>query len=138
MWDITPEPTKDYQLRVSVYDAKNVPREDVEGTSDVFVKVFYGTSQDPKETDTHWRCTTGTASFNYRLLFDFKAPDKKSSQANTLRLQLFDRDIFKSNDFLCEFTLDLELLIKDCRLTQKPMHLNKKYYNSFFKDAYTK
>lgn len=44
MWDITPEPIQDYQLRVAVYDAKNVPREDAEGTSDVFVKAYFGTS----------------------------------------------------------------------------------------------
>ena len=41
-WDITPEPVQDYQLRLSVYDTKNVPREDVEGTSDVFVKAIFG------------------------------------------------------------------------------------------------
>jgi hypothetical protein len=110
--------------------------EDAEGTSDVFVKVFYG-GGDPKETDTHWRCTTGTASFNYRILFDFEAPvPKNTPEGNLLRLQIFDRDIFKSNDFLCEFQMNLELLLKDCRLTQKPIHLNKKYYNSYFKDAH--
>lgn len=41
-WDITPEPNEDYQLRVAVYEATNVPREDVEGTSDVFVSVTLG------------------------------------------------------------------------------------------------
>jgi hypothetical protein len=72
---------------VSVYDTKNVPREDVEGTSDVFVKTFFGGGGDVKETDTHWRCTTGTASFNYRLLYDFKAPSlKKNPDGNSLRL----------------------------------------------------
>lgn len=69
-------------------------------------------------------------------MFDFKAPhQKKSPEASLLRLQLFDRDLFKSNDFLCEFLLDLDLLLKDCRLTQKPIHLSKKYYNSYFKEA---
>jgi len=47
--------------------------EDIEGTSDVFVKAWIN-ENDKKETDTHWRCTTGDASFNYRLLFDFKSP----------------------------------------------------------------
>lgn len=44
--------------------------------------------------------------------------------------------MFKSNDFLCEFILDLDLLLRDCRLTQKPIHLSKKYYNSYFREAY--
>lgn len=135
VWDVTPEPEKDYQLRVAVYDAKNVPVGDLEGTSDVFVKATF--NNEAKETDTHWRCTTSTASFNYRLLFDFKAPNPKPD-ASILRLQLFDRDLFKPNDFLCEFVLDLDLLVRDCRATAKPMHLNKKYFNTHFKDAYAK
>jgi len=72
-WDVTPEPVQDYQLRLAVYHTENVPREDVEGTSDVFVKAFLGDS-DPRETDTHWRCSSGQACFNYRLLFDFQSP----------------------------------------------------------------
>jgi hypothetical protein len=44
-----------------------VPAMDVEGTSDVFIKAFLD-SEDKYETDTHYRCTTGAASFNYRLL----------------------------------------------------------------------
>lgn len=114
IWDITPEPEKEYQLRLAIYDSKNVPVGDVEGTSDVFVKAFFNNEQ--KETDTHWRCANTNASFNYRLLFDFKAPNPKP-ESSVLRLQLFDRDLFKANDFLCEFVIDLDLLISDCRVT---------------------
>jgi hypothetical protein len=32
--------------------------------------------KEKKETDTHFRCQNGKASFNYRLLFDVKAPKK--------------------------------------------------------------
>jgi hypothetical protein len=56
-------------------DTENVPMMDVEGTSDVFVKARMNGIK--KETDTHWRCTTGEASFNYRLLFNINAPDPK-------------------------------------------------------------
>jgi len=44
--------------------------EDLEGTSDVYVKAWID-KEDKKETDTHYRCQTGEASFNYRLLYDF-------------------------------------------------------------------
>ena len=54
-WDISPEPIQDYQLRLSVMEAKNIPTEDVEGTSDVFVKAWIDPSN-TRETDTHWRC----------------------------------------------------------------------------------
>ena len=40
MWDIQAEPELDYQIRVSVLDTKNVPLEDIEGTSDVFMKCY--------------------------------------------------------------------------------------------------
>ncbi len=49
---------------------------DVEGTNDAFCKAFF----DPKivkETDTHYRCGTGAASFNYRLVYNIKAPTPK-------------------------------------------------------------
>jgi len=50
-------------------------------------------------------------------------------------VQLFDRDLFKSNDFICELTLDLKLIVRDCRATQKPIHLSRKYYASYFRQA---
>lgn len=45
--------------------------------------------------------------------------------------------MFKSNDFLCEFAIDLTLLVQDCRWTHKPIHLSKKYYDSYFKEEYS-
>jgi len=46
---------------------------DVEGTSDVYCKAYFESS-DYKETDTHYRCQDGAASFNYRMLFDISYP----------------------------------------------------------------
>lgn len=87
LFDITPEPSLDYQVRVSVYNTKNVPMEDAEGTSDVFVRAWLDDS-DKKETDTHWRCTTGEASFNYRLLYDIKSPSRKRPETEAYKLKL--------------------------------------------------
>lgn len=56
-----------------VWDTKDVIAADWEGTSDVFIRCFFDT-KNAKETDTHYRCQDGKASFNYRLLFDTKAP----------------------------------------------------------------
>ena len=70
-----PEPKKDYQLRLSIFGTQNVPMEDLEGTSDVFVRAWIN-EKDKRETDTHWRCSDGSPSFNYRLLFDVQAPKK--------------------------------------------------------------
>ena len=90
VWDIKPEPSRDYQLRLAVYEATGVKESDVEGTSDVFVKAWLSGSPDEKrETDTHWRCTTGNPSFNYRLLFDLKSPQpKRGSEKEAYKLNL--------------------------------------------------
>lgn len=63
----------DYEVRVVVYDTKETPCTDAEGVSDVFIKAYID-DKDKKETDTHFRCSDGNASFNYRLLFNVKAP----------------------------------------------------------------
>lgn len=106
---------------------------DAEGTSDVFVKAFVD-DKDKKETDTHYRCTTKKASFNYRLLFNVSAPRKNYN----LTLQTWDRDLFKSNDFIGENQIPLQYLFEDAIATQKPIHLNKKYYNTYLKEQLKK
>ena len=113
MWDITPEPAKEYQVRLSVMDTENVPILDVEGTSDIYIKAYIDDT-DKKMTDTHYRCMDGAASFNYRLLFDIRGPRKECM----LVLQAWDFDIFKSNDFICEWVLDLKPIFDVVAMTQ--------------------
>lgn len=59
-----------------IWDTKDVIATDIEGTSDVFIRAFIEDSE-KIETDTHYRCSNGRASFNYRLLFNVKAPAKQ-------------------------------------------------------------
>lgn len=73
-WDIKPRPKKDFEVRVVVWDTKELKEMDVEGTSDVFVRAYFdGTSS--KDTDCHYRCKDGVASFNYRLLYNVTLPN---------------------------------------------------------------
>lgn len=72
----------------------------------------------------------GKASFNYRLVYNVKAPRKNY----LLVVQAWDRDLFSSNDYICEWTLDLTEIFANVRMTQKSTHVNKKFYNSYFKD----
>ena len=129
VWDISPEPVKEYQIRLSVMDTVNVPCEDFEGVSDVFIR-SYVDDDDKKDTDTHFRCSNGKASFNYRILFDVKSPRQNPL---LLVMQAWDFDLFKSNDYLCEWTLDLDEVFKNVRLTQQSVILSKQYYNAFLK-----
>lgn len=135
-WDITPEESKDYEVRLSVFETANAPMLDAEGTSDVFVRAWMeGQMKDKKETDTHWRCTTGEASFNWRLLLNFQSPCRKMPEkdAYKLQIQVFDRDLLTSNELICHYEIDLKLLVDDCRITQNQSHLSKEYWNSHMK-----
>jgi hypothetical protein len=60
------------------------------------------------------------------MLFNFKSPKKEGGYV--LKLHIFDKDVLSGNDFICEFDLDLSLIVEDTRLTQRPMHLTKTYY----------
>lgn len=133
VYDTHPQPEREYQVRVVVYDTDGIDVEkcDVEGMADIYVRAFFD-QKDIKETDTHYRCSTGKASFNYRLLFDVTAP--KAGPPHTITLQTWDRDLFKSNDFIGEVSLPLGHVFEDCILTQKPVSLNKRYYQSYFKE----
>lgn len=129
IYDIAPKPAEEFEIRVVVYDTLEVKCADAEGTSDTYARVFFD-SKDAKETDTHYRCSNGKASFNYRLLYNVKHPRKDY----TLTLQLYDRDFFKSNDIIGDATIDLRLPIEDCALSKRPLGFTKKYYNDFLKD----
>jgi len=68
MFDITPKPPQELMVRVCIFKTKEIKMMDAEGTSDVFFKCFFD-NKSALETDTHYRCQTGEASFNYRLNF---------------------------------------------------------------------
>jgi hypothetical protein len=55
----------------------------------------------------------GHASFNYRMIFDVKAPCKEFM----LVLQAWDRDLLTRNEYICEWTIDLIEFLKIVQLT---------------------
>lgn len=75
LYDIAKKPAEEFEVRVVIWDTKDIKMMDVEGTSDVFIKCFFD-NKNALETDTHFRCQTGKASFNYRLLFNEQYPRK--------------------------------------------------------------
>ena len=94
-------------MRVCVFGTEKVKMMDIEGTSDVFFRAHID-ENDKQETDTHYRCTTGIASFNYRLVL----PIKKTKDSNTkLTLECFDRDFMKFSDPIGRVQIDLKDLI---------------------------
>jgi len=103
---------------------------DAEGTSDVYGRAFFDSKEEVHETDTHYRCENGKASFNYRLIYHVKHPRKDYK----MTLQLYDRDFFKSNDIIGDTMIDLKLPFLDASLSGRPLSINKTYYNAYLKE----
>lgn len=72
LWDITPQPPEEFEVRVCVFNAKDVKIMDLEGTSDVYFRGFFDTNEDIQETDTHYRNQDGKPDFQYRLIYRIK------------------------------------------------------------------
>ncbi len=53
VWQISPKPKQDYELRVVVWDCEDCPSMDAEDTSDLFVTAILGDQR--QSTDTHFR-----------------------------------------------------------------------------------
>ena len=117
-------------MRVVVWKTKDLPNMDVEGCSDIQCKAYL-TSGDGDEhlTDTHWRCQTGSGSFNYRL----KIPCDSKQEDLTLRVEAWDRDIIKSNDLIGGYELELRAMREDVMLTSKKQVLHSAYWNDYLK-----
>lgn len=106
--DVALPPTQIFEVRVVIWKTKNVPPMDsLEGMGDLFIKCWPEGCK-PQETDTHWRCKKGKASFNWRLLFDVElGHSTRAMKFPYLHLQLWDRDILKWNDCAGEGTIDI-------------------------------
>lgn len=127
---IDSEPVLEYECRVVIWKTRDIEMMDAEGTSDVFIRIFFDTEED-QTTDTHWRCQNGTASFNYRLKFPLKSP---RAEGYTLTLQAWDKDIIASNDLIGSCALPIDYLMEDATLTDTPRYINVKYFEEYMKD----
>jgi len=76
VFDIKQKAPEKFEVRVVIYDTIDIKMMDAEGTSDAFIRAFFDSKEQTKETDTHFRCSDGKASFNYRLIFNFEHPRK--------------------------------------------------------------
>lgn len=99
-WFIEPKPQQEFEVRVVVWDCKNVPSRDKEGTSDIYVVAKIG--EQMLKTDTHYRSADGYGSFNWRMVWRVKLPMRD----NTVTFQIWDQDFMTEDDFIAEATVD--------------------------------
>ncbi|CAI2384461.1 unnamed protein product [Moneuplotes crassus] len=105
--NVCPFPKKPMEIRVIVWGTKDVKFLDTaEKCNDLYVKGIFGKKE--LETDTHWRCR-GNGSFNWRWKYKTKFPFDYDEEygRNVLTFSLWDRDVTKSNEMICECRLDL-------------------------------
>ena len=77
--------------------------------TDGVVRCFFEAEKTYIDTDTHWRNSDGTCSWNWRMLFKRNADDAEKK----LTVQAFDRDLFSGNDLIGEGEIDLEQILSD-------------------------
>jgi len=123
-WKIDPQPLCELQVRLIIWETEDMEMMDVEGTSDIYV-IGYIDQKEMQKTDIHFRCQTGAASFNWRMLLPLRLPVQKP----VITLQVYDKDIFSSDDYMCGTTIDLKNIINIPKLLEMPIGLNRDYYN---------
>ena len=124
-WQICPEPITKIELRLIIWETEGMRMADVEDTSDIYVTAYVDQKK-KQSTDTHFRCMTGNASFNWRVVFQLDVP----SVNNKLTLHAYDKDIFSKDDFLGGAEIDLTELIKIPKDLDVPIAFSKDYVDS--------
>ena len=121
-WQIEPEPISELELRLVVWETEDMRMMDDEGTSDIYIVAFVDPSK-KQSTDTHIRCTTGNASFNWRIILPLSVPNTN----NKLCLHAYDKDIFSKDDFISGGEIDLTDIIKIPKNLDVPISFNESY-----------
>jgi hypothetical protein len=108
MEQLSPPAPIEYELRVIVWDTKDVVFKD-DKMSDIFCSV-YPEGQDHQVTDTHWRSEDHNGIFNWRMKFPITLPAAFS--VPKLKFQIWDKDILNPNDAIAEANLNLRSFYK--------------------------
>lgn len=94
-------------MRVVIYGTEDVAFSDeTTQCNDLFLTGIYGSQK--YETDTHWRCRK-KGSFNWRWKIPMILPldPDEDYGKDVLQLQMWDRDITKANDMICQANINL-------------------------------
>nr|KAF6429354.1 fer-1 like family member 5 [Molossus molossus] len=128
--DIGPRQPKRYELRCIIWKTAHVDLKDVnlsnEKMSDIYIKGWlFGLEKDMQKTDVHYQSLTGEGSFNWRFIFtlDYLAAEQMCVLSKKdfiwsldptvmkfparLIIQVWDNDLFPTDDFLGVLELDL-------------------------------
>ena len=140
--DISVRKPKKFQLRVVIYNTKDVILDDYnlitgEKTSDIYVKGYLcDRINEFQKTDVHYRSLNGEGNFNWRFIFNFdylpyenrivyenrnekftfsSSKRAKHKHKPIIKLQCYDEDHLSSDDLLGHIDLNLSRLIKGAK-----------------------
>lgn len=100
-----PEKRK-FEIRIVCWRSQNVYFKGYRSL-DLFAMFFLDGAYDTRQsTDTHWMCRTGAGSWNYRVKIPIELPIS-NREAGRLRVQLWNRNIIRSNELIGETTIPL-------------------------------
>ncbi|MCQ2816272.1 MAG: hypothetical protein MJ252_03300 [archaeon] len=122
---IETEPKQKLITEFIVWETEEMEMMDVEGTSDIYVLGYYDLKK-KQSTDVHYRCQTGVASFNWRMLLELETPALNTS----LAIDVFDNDLFSSDDYICGAKLELRDVLKIPRYLDVPIKFTRDYFKS--------
>lgn len=100
---------------------------DAEDTTDMYINAFID-SKEKQQTDLHFRCQTGVGSFNWRMLFPVDLPRKDKN--NYLNIQVFDKDFFSPDDYICSNNINLEDFLNRIYDLDTPIKFSENYWKS--------
>ncbi|OMJ77656.1 hypothetical protein SteCoe_22695 [Stentor coeruleus] len=116
--DISIKPPGEFEARVIIWRAEDVPNMDIEELSDLFVSAKINGLLE-KETDTHYRAAHGRGCWNWRMKFHLTLPQP----TNVITLQLWDKDIFTGNDFISEISIPFDDLATEAWETDSEVQM---------------
>eukprot|EP01083_Nonionella_stella_P138040 420019_1 len=125
--NITPSPPEEYELRVIVWQCKNVAYHDEQtNANDLYITGSLQCNSDNEientnlqQTDVHFRSHNGEGCFNWRFKFPLLLPKQKFSQYPQLKLQIWDKDYFSPSDNISECVLPLAWFLRFVELNAK-------------------
>ena len=75
--------------------------------SDLYVVCSF--NNEIQTTDTHMRAATGIGSFNWRCVYQLKLPTSDTF----LSFRVFDKDLLKSDDYICSTTFSISHILDE-------------------------
>ena len=109
---IKPRAKTKLQLRVIVWEVWDVPAQDFEDVSDLYLTVSLPEFNMKMKTDTHFRAQGGYGSFNWRTIFNIDIDEYFKPEMANLQLLVYDRDLFSANDYVAVAELNFADLIE--------------------------